>query len=253
MAKPKTFVAAGDLHGNLQDKDTVKAFLKFTREYNPDVRIFGGDLWDFACLRSGAKDSQDELGQSLDEDYAAGEKFIREYFHGSRGRKIFLMGNHDARPKRLLRAMDARLRDYGARMLEDMQGILKSLGAEVYDYNKRKGVAQVENMRFIHGYSSGLYSTRKAAQAYCTVMHFHTHHIDYFREPSLDNVEAWCPGGLCQLDHDYNSTHMNTLRQQNGWAYGMIFDNGQPPIVNIARKNEQGKGYYVCKKIELVG
>lgn len=249
MGKPKTFVAAGDLHGSLQDKATVKAFLNFVRDFKPDVRIFGGDLWDFACLRSGARDTQDELGQSLDDDYAAGEAFIREYFHG-KGEKIFLMGNHDVRPHRMLKALSAVTRDYAKRLIEDMDGILKSLGATVYPYHKRQGVAQVGNLRFVHGYASGLYTTRKHAQAYCTVIHFHTHHVDYWKEPSLDDVQSWCPGCLCQLDHDYNSTHMNTLRQQNGWAYGAIFDNGDSPIVNTATK-KQG-GFYVPQGFKLV-
>lgn len=249
MAKPKTFAAAGDLHGSLQDKETVSALLKFNEEFKPDVRVWGGDLWDFACLRSGAKDTQDELGQSLDEDYAAGEDFIRRFFRG-KGEKIFLMGNHDSRPYRMLKAMSAQTRDYARRLIEDMEQIVTGLGATIYPYDKRRGVAQVGNLRFVHGYASGLYTTRKHAQAYCTVMHFHTHHVDYWKEPSLDDVQAWAPGCLCRLDHDYNSTHMNTLRQQNGWAYGAVFDNGDSPVVNIATKKKGG--FYAPKGFGMV-
>ena len=50
----KSFVFASDLHGDKQDYDAVGELLKFTEEFNPDVRIFGGDLFDFSPLMRSA-------------------------------------------------------------------------------------------------------------------------------------------------------------------------------------------------------
>jgi hypothetical protein len=33
-------------------------------------------------------------------------------------------------------------------------------------------------------------------------------------------------GCLCQLDFSYNRTHVGSLRQAHGWAYGVLLPNG---------------------------
>jgi predicted MPP superfamily phosphohydrolase len=45
--KPIKFVACGDIHGDEQDKASTKALLAFTKEYQPDLVVCIGDLWDF--------------------------------------------------------------------------------------------------------------------------------------------------------------------------------------------------------------
>lgn len=249
--KTTTFVAAGDLHGDLQHEPTVHALLKFTEEFDPDVRIFGGDLWDFAALRSGAKDTEDEKGRALDDDFLKGEQFIRRYFNTGK-KKVFLAGNHDyKRAEMLLKYQDARLRDFGTRLIKDMDAIVKTKGVNFYPYDKRLGVHQIGNLRFVHGYACGVYATRKHVQTYGNVVHFHTHHIAQFAEPNLDGSQGWGAGCLCQLDHGYNSTHLAALRQSHGWVYGIILPNGQP-IVHTAYETDKEGEFYVTDKFKTV-
>ena len=251
MGKAISFVFGSDLHGDLQHKSSTGAFLKFTEAFDPDVRIFGGDLWDFACLRSGAKDTEDEKGRSLDEDFLRGEEFINRFFN-TKKKKVFLAGNHDyRRAEMLLKYQDARLRDFGERLIQDMDKVVKGKGVEFRPYDKRRGVYEIGDLRLIHGYACGVYATRKHVQSYGNVIHGHSHHVAHFSEPNYDGHQGWGAGCLCQIDHGYNSTHLATLRQAHGWAYGIILPNGKP-IVNIAHETDKEGEFYVTEQFKTV-
>ena len=50
----KRFIYGSDLHGDQLDKKAVKTLHAATRDFNPHMRIFGGDLVDARPLRKGA-------------------------------------------------------------------------------------------------------------------------------------------------------------------------------------------------------
>lgn len=251
MGKTKTFVICSDLHGDLQDKPAVKAFHKFLGEFNPDIRIFAGDAWDFACLRGGAKETEDERGRSLQEDWIAGEEFLTKYFSGGK-EKVMMAGNHDLkRIMALTRMQDARLKDYGYHMLNDYDSLFKSLGAASYPYCKRKGVYRLGEYNVLHGYAAGIYSARKHAMSYGNCFFGHTHAKVEFSNETLETTRAVNIGCLCQLDHEYNATHLTTLRQEHSWAYGVLFANGKL-IYNLAHEIEEGK-FAISEGFKLVG
>ena len=76
--KYRKFVAGFDLHGDMQDKEAVKKILDFTfKIFKPEVRIFGGDLFDFRCIRKGA--GKAEQAESLMDDVAMGMDFLKEF------------------------------------------------------------------------------------------------------------------------------------------------------------------------------
>ena len=72
----KSFVFASDLHGDKQNHEAVEALLKFTKEFNPDVRIFGGDLFDFSPLMRSADAA--EKNASMEADVESGMEFFAE-------------------------------------------------------------------------------------------------------------------------------------------------------------------------------
>ena len=86
----KSFVYASDLHGDKQCHDSVEQLLKFTKEFNPDVRIFGGDLFDFSPLMKNADPA--EKNASMEADVWAGMEFLNKFQPHH-----FLLGNHDDR------------------------------------------------------------------------------------------------------------------------------------------------------------
>ena len=73
----KSFIFASDLHGDMQDHDAVEALFKFTEEFKPDVKIFGGDLFDFSPLMRNA-DPADKR-ESMEADVEAGMSFLKTW------------------------------------------------------------------------------------------------------------------------------------------------------------------------------
>jgi predicted MPP superfamily phosphohydrolase len=86
----KSFIFATDLHGDHQDHASVEALLKFCDIFNPDVRIFGGDLFDFRNIRRGAGVAEKQ--DSMSADVEAGMEFLSKFKPN-----VFLLGNHDKR------------------------------------------------------------------------------------------------------------------------------------------------------------
>ena len=50
--KPRRFIVCSDIHGDMQDPVAVKALQAFTKDYNPEIRVIAGDLWDFGARAS---------------------------------------------------------------------------------------------------------------------------------------------------------------------------------------------------------
>ena len=75
--KPERFVCAFDLHGDMQHKPTVAAFLDFCKDFKPTVRIMGGDAFDFRWLRRSA--SEDEKLEAVTADFQQGVWFLEQF------------------------------------------------------------------------------------------------------------------------------------------------------------------------------
>ena len=73
----KTFVFASDLHEDHQNHAAVDALLTFCEHYQPEVKIFGGDLFDFRAIRRNA--SKAEQNDSMAADVEAGMDFLRSF------------------------------------------------------------------------------------------------------------------------------------------------------------------------------
>src|SRR6056297_3489052 len=91
---PQKILIVADSHGDMIDDRTRQAVLSFKRSYKPDIIIHLGDAWDFRPLRRGA--SIEEKSESMMDDYAHGETFLKALFSGDQN-NYFLMGNHDDR------------------------------------------------------------------------------------------------------------------------------------------------------------
>ena len=50
----KKFIIVSDIHGNMADMVAIRAALAFTKDFNPEIRVIAGDLWDFSAIRKGA-------------------------------------------------------------------------------------------------------------------------------------------------------------------------------------------------------
>ena len=91
---------------------------------------------------------------------------------------------------------------------------------ETVTYNKRHGFVKYGDFKLMHGYIGGIYATKNHADVYGNVIHGHTHTQESATSKRHDGSEGHSAGCLCKLELGYNSTHVATLRQRNGFLYG---------------------------------
>ena len=206
-----------DLHGDMQDAATVDSFLRFTKAWKPRYRIFGGDLFDFRPLRRKAE--EDERRQSMQSDVEAGIKFINQWKPTH-----YLRGNHCERLWDLARFGSGILADYAKHGTNDLESLIKRTGCFMLPYHKRIGIVTIGKLSFLHGYSSGVYAAKATAMVYGSCLFGHIHAFDQASVPGIQAKAAQSVGCMCSLDMDYNLRQPGTLRQQRGWAYGVIND-----------------------------
>jgi predicted phosphodiesterase len=243
----KKFIFATDLHGDHQDHDSVRALYEFSNLYKPDLRIFGGDLFDFRNIRRGAGAAEKQ--DSMYADVEAGMEFL-----GKWNPNHFLLGNHD---KRLWDT--ARFSEYGmvsdaaTQGVKDIEKKCRSIKCKMYPYKSNEGILTIGKVRFLHGYHAGIYATKKHAEIYAPeggiVLHGHTHAIQYHSVPKLNGGSGMGVGCLAKLDMEYNVAQTGRMMHANGFAYGYIDKNDWQAWQ--ARKGENGK-WVVASGIQTI-
>ena len=220
----KTFVFASDLHGDHQNREAVQVLLKFCEQYKPDIKIFGGDLFDFRAIRRNA--SKAEQSDSMAADVEAGMEFL-DLFQPN----IFLRGNHDERIWDVARTTDNGLvRDAAEMGIKDITKKVRSIKCRMIPYDSRIGTYRLHGLVFIHGFHAGLYATKKHAEVYAPpggcVLHGHTHSIQSASIARLGSAEGRAVGCLADLNPEYNRHQTARLMHQHGFAYGVVSPKG---------------------------
>lgn len=229
------FVVAFDSHGDMQSKSTVKAFLKFCDLWKPKYRIFGGDNWDFRPLRGKATD--EEKRESMKKDFEAGMDFIKKFRP-----HFFIRGNHDERLWELAERGDGVRSDYAQLGIKEVEKELKAMSCRMLPYHKRDGVLRIGHLKVLHGFFCGVYAARQHALVYGSCLFGHVHDVTEHSIPGLERRVARCGGCLCTLDFPYAARTPNTLRQSQGWPYGVINSRTGEYIVWQA---ERINGHYI--------
>lgn len=209
------FVACFDVHGDKQDKKAVASFFDFVDRFNPEIKVLGGDLWDFRPLRK--KADAHEKKESMKKDYEAGHDFLVQYRP-----QYFLRGNHDERMWDLAQYGDGLLQDYATNGIEEIEVDCEIMGCRLLPYHKRNGVLKLGHLKVIHGFYTGPNAARRTALLYGSTIFGHGHGIQHSQVEDLDFCMGRMCGCLTELDHDYNRAHPGTLAQAHGWAYGVI-------------------------------
>lgn len=215
MSNFKRFVVCGDLHGDMQDKETVQALDRFCDSYKPQIKVFAGDLWDFRALRT--KASEDEKRDSMKIDFEAGLEWLHKFKP-----QHFLKGNHD---ERLWLAADKKkgpISDYAQTLIDLVESDAKKMKCQILPYDKRHGVLRLGNLKVIHGYAHGVNAARRQAQTYGSVLCFHGHSIQHATIEKIDDCVGRMGGCLCSIDMPYVTAALNALLWRNGWIYGVL-------------------------------
>lgn len=215
-----------DIHGDDLDELATTSALAFCDTFNPDIRVINGDLFDFAALRLGAKDTTSERGRDLTADIEAGLGFAKLFFKKGKTNH-FNHGNHDTRLWNLReQSQNGAVRTFADATIKTIENELGKLKVTVNPYHATKGVYKIGHLSVIHGYSCGLSATRNHVNAYGNCVFGHTHAITSERGQSLDEHIGYNQGCLCKLDLSYAATKLGQLRWQHGWAYGLVFEDG---------------------------
>jgi len=213
----RRWLAVFDNHGDEANEKACETMFEFKRYWKPEIVIHGGDNFDFRALRKGA--SEQDWREDSSTDFEMGLEFLERLRPN-----YFLRGNHDERMWDLLKSDDGKLRQFAKDQVAKIHAALH--GAVVLPYDKRKGVLQIGKMRFIHGYTTGVNAARVAGQVYGAVMMGHTHVCESVALPGLEREVARVCGCLCNTSQDYNRGQIQTLKQENGFVYGVKLDDG---------------------------
>lgn len=234
-----------DSHGDQLDPVAEKAALSFLKDYKPAIRIHLGDAFDFRNLRKGASD--EEKAESLTEDWEMGSDFLRKYFDGGKINH-FLRGNHDERLFDLQTSATGVMRDYAGDAAKRFNQLIKRCRAQMLPYDSRLGILRLGHLKCIHGYASGKGAAAVHARVYRHCIFGHIHTIEsYPVETDEGQKEARAIGALCKIDMPYNSRQTNKLRHNNGWAYGIMFDDGTYQIWQASRI---GDNFYAAHEVK---
>jgi hypothetical protein len=217
----KRWISAADNHGDHADAPTVKAFFEFVKFWKPDVKYHLGDNFDFRWLRKGASD--DERRELTESDTDQGCDFLKKFKP-----HFWLRGNHDERLWDALGSDDGKLIGFAKTLTEEINEAVGN--AVVIPYDKGEGILQVGIWALLHGYHSGMYAARQAATVYGNCLMAHVHGFDVGTAPRRIPVRGYTSPALCHLRQKYNRAQANTLRQSNGWLYGLEFPNGDRTV-----------------------
>ena len=58
MSNWTRFIAGFDVHGDKQNKAACEVFFRFMKDWKPEIRVMGGDLFDFLPLRRKASEEE---------------------------------------------------------------------------------------------------------------------------------------------------------------------------------------------------
>jgi 3',5'-cyclic AMP phosphodiesterase CpdA len=228
----KSFVFASDLHGDKQNYEAVKGLLEFVKEFKPDVRIFGGDLFDFSPLMRGADVA--EKNASMEADVEAGMEFLDAFKPD-----YFLLGNHDDRLWQTAEKHSVGIiRDTAKMGIKDIKAKCRSIKCKMLPYDVDKGILELGKIKFCHGYFHGITATKRHAETFGTsgglVIHGHIHSIQMYSIPRAGGCAGISAGCLATTAMDWNRAKVNRLAHECGWVYGYYSRTGW--VANIARK-----------------
>ena len=209
------------------DPQTRDAFLQHVKDLKPTYRIHLGDAFDFRALRGKASDqeSRERLGPDID----AGCEFLKAYKPTH-----WLLGNHDERIYKAARSDVGTLEKMATAVIQQIEASVPH--TKIIPYDSRLGVLTLRNsLSFVHGYHSGENAAKEAANVYGNVVMGHVHSFQQATVKSLLPRTGYSVGCLCRTDMDYNKTNTAKLRQGNGWAWGLVYPNGEHTVWQVRR------------------
>lgn len=214
----RKIIIASDLHGPEQCRETVQALFSFTDKFQPDRRLFLGDLFDFTPLMS--KASQREKEESIEEDVRIGIEFLDRWKP-----HVFLFGNHDLRLLEIYhKPGNEMLKDLFREYIRRIDEACERNGTIIVQHDKTK-CYELGGVCYIHGFAATKHTAAKHSQHYSSsVVSGHVHRFSASPSERADQKGlSWTIGCLCKESLSYDKKMLGTISHESGFAYG-IFD-----------------------------
>lgn len=220
MSQEIRIVVMGDNHGNEGDADTLKAVLKYCKEFQPQMRVHLGDNWDLACLRKGVGKGEKEAAWNvLREDIQAGNEWLEAYRPTH-----FLYGNHCDRVREQMEGTDSITKLEALQDVQkEMSKALRAAGTRhIRQYDVNEGFLDIGKVTFTHGFAHGENAAKKMADAFIAahgggIVMGHLHRHEQLNAQRRGGGGAWICGCSCNLKMRYARRNLSTLKWQHGF------------------------------------
>lgn len=231
------WVAVGDNHGALVDKESRRAFLKFVAHWKPDLRVHLGDCFDFAGLRSGISNEDSAAADDLRSDLIAGFSFLEAY-----APNVYLIGNHEDRLWRIRDTHTRGVMRYAAGdVIDRIKLQCRRTKTKLFKYHAENGVYRVADghLAFAHGFTANQNSVKEHATHFAksggTLIMGHLHRVEVQTGKRQGGTWGYCIGCLADFSQmDYAKNRLATAAWENAWAFGVY--RGTTAITWLARK-----------------
>jgi len=208
----------------MADPEALAALWEFCKDFKPDVRVAGGDHFDFRSLRRGVGSNDAESHESLRSDLEAGMDFLNKFRP-----TVYLWGNHEHRLDNLISSSGSALhRDYCQDVKDSINRTARKAGAKVIlPYHADKGVFRLGPVAMVHGYAHGVNATVVQGLHYAVaggaLIHGHTHNLASIALTQHGSGNAFSAGCLCQKEEmGYASHRLATARWGSGFVAGWV-------------------------------
>lgn len=195
--------------------------LDFGDHFKPDMTIIGGDFLDFGIISPLTdKDLLYREGKRLLHDFELGNQILDRIDKFSKGKKIFLIGNHDTRLATWIASNP---------QLEGLIGLTYNLGLEKrgYEVLAEGRTYKIGHARFVHGWYWTMHHAKKTVtEMGDNIFYGHVHDVQSFckANPEQMPIIGQSCGCLCELNPEWKKNRPN--RWVNSFAIFYFFANG---------------------------
>ena len=205
-----------DIHSHHHDSKAVQAAYEYSLDYDPEVIIWNGDIFDFEAPSRYAK--APELLNTLQSEIDVGVDIMARFRAAHPAASmIFIAGNHEDRLRQMLMADGAALRSL--RSLEYTKLLrldtLNFVAAHEYGYQLRYHGAIIEHGDLARkgggATAKGMLESRGMSG-----VSGHTHRLAHLRKTTAAGRQFWIESGcLCDL-------HPSYCKSQPDWQHGFV-------------------------------
>lgn len=251
MSEWKKFVAFGDTHGDMVHKETLQALTNFIKEWKPDFKIHIGDLFDFRSLRQGIRATESDAYDDLVSDTLKGHQILEQLQPD-----VLMLGNHD---HRLVRVSEEHangiIREAARTGIGRLEKTCRKTNTRIIPYHYNKGIYNLDNIYFTHGYTANQRSVSQHAEYYgggvdSSVIMGHIHRVEVAPGRSRNRATGYSIGCMCNFDKmTYAAHRLATSMWEHAWAYGVTSKKGHS--IWLARKT--GKEWLIPMEVKAIG